>query len=149
VTTTPNQLAVDALLQADSESVLEAHRSGDKSKVVMADGSEPNPFVLNLVMGAGVAELEAARDVTHERLKAAELKVAASHRIAAIFDKYAEHGRTVGEVVPHMTEEDRAEFYDSMAIVFGGDDEDDEDDEEEGRAHGHAAQKAAGIGEAG
>ena len=115
--TEPDQAVVDALLRFDAETVVNAYLAGDETRLRMADGSPVNDIDRLLLRRAGIAEIEAVKQILQRR---AETLETSHRRLDELVDKYAiSNGELLGAVVSRMTDEDYDDLQACLAVVFG------------------------------
>lgn len=115
---TVNPSAVDVLMHLDMASLIASIKAKDWGLLRLNDGSEPSPKELHAVMYSTRADFDAARSLHLHAVEHAEAMERHTQRAYALFTKYVRaKSDTVADVLPRMSEPDRAEFM-SLAWVL-------------------------------
>lgn len=116
-----NPMRVRVLCALNMSTLVEAFEKHDLELLRMTNGKPPTESELAAIMAATTADFEGARAEMRERAYRAEIGAFAAARLEALTATYNPgDGETMGEILPRMSEADRAEARGLLAMLPGG-----------------------------
>lgn len=116
-----NPASVRVLCALDMGTLVRAFEEHDLELLRMSNGKPPSAAELAAIMAATTTDFEAAQTEMRERAYRAENEAFAAARLETLTATYSTDDReTMTEILPRMSESDRAEVRGLLAMLAGG-----------------------------